>query len=407
MFSFLGVGFYDSQRNEIHFKHLREAMKTIPEMRVSIDERRSYAVKCFIEDQLIYISDLENNKTETIKLSEKYRKKQIKSILYAPLNIGGSVIGVITIQSEKANAYDDKAIEIFKSMSNYIAIALNNASQKDLLMNTASELRNTLNDLREAQNYIVQTEKFAALGSLIAGVAHEINTPLGTSITLGSFIADQHKSLWANVEENNLTKKALDNYLSAVEVALNGLDKNLSKTAEIVNSFKLVAVDQSRLDLRKFNIFEYVNDILIAYRSKYKNTGHEIHLICNENWVIQSYPGIFAHIISHLLMNSIDHGFKNGDKGKIEIIFEMQEGMLHMCFRDNGAGIPGHVLEHVFEPFFSTSKSLGSIGLGLHAIYNMVTQALLGTIDIKNNEGGGVCVDIYTPTPLIQETSPR
>lgn len=142
-------------------------------------------------------------------------------------------------------------------------------------------------------------------------MAHEINTPLGTSITLGSFIADEHNSLWSYVEENNLTKSALDNYLAEVQEALNGLDKNLHKTADIVSSFKLVAVDQSTLKIRRFNVHEYINDILRAYRSKYINTSHNIILNCEEGLEIESYPGIFfAHIISNLLINSLEHGLK-------------------------------------------------------------------------------------------------
>ncbi len=380
---FLGIGMLNEEEDAIGFIHLKETEIDLPQSIIYMDDERSFAAKCLKSGDMLYIPDVSIVETETIRLGEEQSPKMMVSILYSPLYISKKVIGVLTIQSDKPNAYSEADIEIFRGISNYVAIAINNANQKTLLLKTAQELRSTLKNLKDTQDYLIQTEKFAALGNLIAGVAHEINTPLGTSITLGSFIADEHNSLWSYVEENNLTKSALDNYLAEVQEALNGLDKNLHKTADIVSSFKLVAVDQSTLKMRRFNVHEYINDILRAYRSKYINTSHNIILNCEEGLEIESYPGIFAHIISNLLINSLEHGLKNVENGQIIITFKKQSNQLHMSFCDNGEGIPNEDLELVFDPFYSTSKSSGSIGLGLHVVHNMVTQVLDGSVSIR------------------------
>lgn len=393
---FLGIGLYDSDLQSIQFIHLKERSEDFPMQSISLNDSRSYAVKCFESGKTLYVPSVDSNEANLIRFGNALSSFKANTVLYTPLLISSNTIGVITIQSDSADAYSKADIDFFVSISNFIAIAVHNAYQQKKLTQTSLELSNTLKELQDTQTQLIQAEKFASLGSLIAGVAHEINTPLGTSITLSSYITEEHDRLQSNIEHNKLTKSDLDCYMTTTKEAIDGLHKNLNRTADIVNSFKMVAIDQSTLNIRRFNVFDYVNDILLAYRSKYANTNHKIRFDCDKDLEIESYPGIFAHIISHLLANSLDHAFSDTDKGHIIITITAEDDQLHLQFCDNGSGISDENLNRVFDPFFSTGKSSGNIGLGLHTIHNMVTQLLKGTIRINSNANEGVCVDIFT-----------
>ena len=397
---FLGIGLYDSELENIQFIHLKERSKDFPMESIPLNDKRSYAVKCFESGKTLYIPNLSAKKADVIRFGHGVSSLASNTVLYAPLLISNSTVGVITIQSSLTDAYDASDIDFFESISNFIAIAVHNAYQKKKLTQTSTELSETLKELRDTQSHLIQAEKFASLGSLIAGVAHEINTPLGTSITLSSYISGEHSRVQTYIDQNKLTKTVLDNYMLTTTEAIERLYKNLKRTADIVNSFKMVAIDQSTLDIRRFNVFDYINDILLAYRSKYVNTNHQIHFTCDKELEIESYPGIFAHIISHLLVNALDHAFSHTDEGQIHIEIAVEAGQLHLQFRDNGTGIAQEHLQRVFDPFFSTSKTSGNIGLGLHTIHNMVTQLLKGNIQISSKPNEGVCVDIFTHVQL-------
>lgn len=250
-------------------------------------------------------------------------------------------------------------------------------------------LEQSLDNLKETQDQLIQSEKFAALGELVAGVAHEINTPLGISITLGTFIQSKHDQLERSFKSGTLNKQEMTDYIESLHESLHVMVNSLNRSAEIIASFKNVAVEQSTLDLRKFNVYNYVNDVLLNLKPKLKKTMHTIVFNCDEALEISSYPGAFSHILTNFVVNSLIHGFENTDNGQIQIdIFKMDD-QVHLIYSDNGLGISNDIKDKIFDPFFTTKKGSGSTGLGLHIIHNIVTQVLNGSIHLESNNTSG------------------
>lgn len=259
------------------------------------------------------------------------------------------------------------------------------------------QLEQSLDHLKETQEQLIQSEKFAALGELVAGVAHEINTPLGIGITLATFIQDKHRHLIRAFEANTLSKNELNEYNEAVNEAIDVMVNSLNRSAEIIGSFKNVAGEQSVLELRTFNVKKYFDDVLQNLKPRLKKTHHCIELICDPEIEIYHYPGVFSHILTNFIVNSLTHAFEEGVTGHIQINFQQRGEECTLIYTDDGAGIADEHLPHVFDPFYTTKKGQGSTGLGLHIIYNIVTQNLNGQIQLKTEKNGGVEFKIHFP----------
>lgn len=261
-------------------------------------------------------------------------------------------------------------------------------------------LENSVLELKETQEQLIQSEKFAALGELVAGVAHEINTPLGIGITLGTFIENKHVILKKHFEENTLTRLEMTEYFDSVSESLAVMVNSLNRSAEIVASFKTVAVEQSSLDLRRFNVSQYMNDVLINLKPKFKMTKHQLDVQCPPDLEIVSYPGAFSHILTNFIVNSLIHGFEHVESGHISIQLYKKDDKIHFIYSDDGNGIAPEIKDRVFNPFFTTKKGAGSTGLGLHIIHNIVTQVLGGTIQLESSPGHGCTFKLIFPEGL-------
>lgn len=255
----------------------------------------------------------------------------------------------------------------------------------------------SLEELRLTQEQLIQSEKLAALGELVAGVAHEINTPLGVGITLTSFLKEKIELLNTLYDENHLTKTELADYLRSSTEAIGVMDSSLNRAAEIVTSFKTVAVEQATLEVHSFNLKQYIEDVLLNLKPKLKTTQHSIRLVCEEGLEVVSYPGAISHILTNLIVNTLIHGFDGIEAGRISIIVEKTESTLHLIYSDDGLGIPKELQSKVFNPFFTTQRVKGGTGLGLHIVHNMVTQVLGGRIQLSSSPGNGVEFSIYFP----------
>ena len=270
------------------------------------------------------------------------------------------------------------------------------------------QLENSLEHLESTQEQLIQSEKFAALGELVAGVAHEINTPLGIGITLATFVEDKHARMSKLFEAGTLSKGDLLDYNDALTEALSVMVSSLNRSAEIISSFKNVAGEQSALELRYFNVREYFEDVLQNLRPKLKKTAHEINLICDPELVIYHYPGVFSHILTNFIINSLTHGFTEQTAGHMTIEIYKKDDHAVLVYRDDGVGITDQHLTHVFDPFYTTKKGQGSTGLGLHIVHNIVTQNLHGAIHLVTAANEGVCFTIEFPLvepELTSETS--
>lgn len=266
--------------------------------------------------------------------------------------------------------------------------------QTVVLQEMNEELTKTLKDLQATQKQLIESEKMAALGSLVAGVAHEINTPLGVGVTAASTL-DQETELFVEACKTGLTRATLKDYIHTAKQSSKLILSNLTRAADLVYSFKQVAVDQTTSEKRDFNLKTYLKAVLRSlgpqlsrYTVEIKG-GDTIHL--------HSYPGAFSQVITNLVMNSLTHAYDKGQTGNLQ--FEYQQNQTHaiMSYSDDGCGIQAEHLEKIFDPFFTTARHQGGTGLGLHIVYNLVTQKLGGTISCESQVGQGTKFSLHLP----------
>ena len=275
--------------------------------------------------------------------------------------------------------------------------------QRTMALKAANnELIQTLEKLHQFQRQMVQNEKMASLGDMVAGVAHEVNTPIGLGVTASTMMLDRLSDMRKAFEDKTLKASSLSKFIAEGEENLNIIYRNLNRAAELISSFKQVAVDQSSENNRVFSFAKLMDEILISMRPKLKKVKHQINVNCAENLVVESKAGPINQIMINLIMNSIIHGFEDIEKGQIDIIIEsVDDTKVSIKFKDNGKGIPEHLRKRIFDPFVTTKRGQGGSGLGLHLVYNLVTQALNGSVSIVSEEGQGVEFSILFPVKMM------
>ena len=265
-----------------------------------------------------------------------------------------------------------------------------------------SELIQTLEKLHQFQRQMVQNEKMASLGDMVAGVAHEVNTPIGLGVTASTMMLDRLADMRKAFEDKTLKASSLSKFIAEGEENLNIIYRNLNRAAELISSFKQVAVDQSSENNRVFSFAKLMDEILMSMRPKLKKVKHQINVHCADNLLVESKAGPINQIIINLIMNSIIHGFEDMEKGQIDITIEsVDDAKVSIEFKDNGKGIPEHLRKRIFDPFVTTKRGQGGSGLGMHLVYNLVTQALNGSISIVSEEGRGVQFRILFPVKKV------
>jgi signal transduction histidine kinase len=262
-----------------------------------------------------------------------------------------------------------------------------------------AELERSLDTLKKAQKHLVESEKMVSLGRLVAGVAHEVNTPVGVSVTAASYLSEKTQFLYDRMQTDSISPNEVEKYLSTAREASELILTNLRRASDLIRSFKQVAVDQSAEEKRKFNVKTYIDELLLSIRPKYKKTKHAITVQCPDDLEINSYPGAFAQIMTNLIMNSLIHGFEEIEAGHIDIHVTADENRIQIIYKDDGKGMDQDTVQKVFEPFFTTKRSHGGTGLGMHLVYNLVTQTMGGLIECYSNPGRGVEFRISFPFP--------
>ena len=275
-------------------------------------------------------------------------------------------------------------------------VEMNNELER-LVTRRTEKLEKSLKDLQKAQDELIETEKLAALGNLVAGVAHEINTPMGITYTNITYINEKLHDLDDMYKENKLSKSFFEENLSTIIEALSGAIYNIERSSKLIKSFKNVAVDQIVEEKRDFNIIEYLNEIIMSIRPTFKGTNFEIHFDPSGELYINSYPGIFLQIINNLINNSIQHGFEGREKGNINISVQKKGDKIELNYSDDGVGMEIEQLSKIFEPFFTTKRGRGGAGLGMNIVYNLVTKKLEGVISCKSNKNRGTNFNITFP----------
>ena len=276
-------------------------------------------------------------------------------------------------------------------------------ASRSILETKSDDLEQAIHELKMTQDQLVEADKMSALGTLVAGVAHEINTPVGTSITLASTLADETADLAKSMAQGQLKRSAFKAYLDLAVESTSLMLTNLYRAGELVQSFKQVAVDQTSLECRTFNIKSYIEEIVISLSPHLKNTSHCLSVRGDEQLEIKSYPGAIAQIITNFMTNSLLHAFEPEDSGQMEIFVETADDRFLITYKDNGCGIPPENLSKVFNPFFTTGRHRGGTGLGLHIVYNLVTQTLRGQIEVDSEQGQGSQFKIALPLDISPE----
>jgi C4-dicarboxylate-specific signal transduction histidine kinase len=265
------------------------------------------------------------------------------------------------------------------------------------------DLHEAMKDLKEAQGQLVESEKMASLGGLVAGVAHEINTPVGVGVTAASHLSEATRNFQADYANGNMKRRDLEKFVETAAHSTEIISGNLHRASELIRSFKQVAVDQSSDDRRTFKAREYLDEIVNSLKPRLKKTKHQIIINCDDSLVIDSFPGAWSQILTNLIMNSVIHAFDEDDSGVISVDMATDKKGVMLCYSDDGKGMPEDLVARVFEPFFTTKRGAGGSGLGMHILFNLVTAKLGGVVECTSEVGKGTTFTIATPLPKGQK----
>jgi signal transduction histidine kinase len=331
--------------------------------------------------------------------------------LGVPLKSNDRTVGVLAVQSyDEQVTYADEDKNLLTFVAAQVSVAIQRRRDKlalqqahneledrvhertAALKQSNNELRAAMDKLGTAQAHLLEAEKMASLGNLVAGIAHEINTPLGVALTAASHAESQMSILHEGLSDEDRLCRHATKARNATGMVLG----NLRRATELVSSFKQVAADQSTSDRRQFDVEQYLTEILNSLHPKIKRSGHRISMDCPENIVIDGYPSALYQIVSNLIMNSLIHAFDADDSGQIAIQVTPGESDILLVYRDNGRGLEETEKQHIFEPFFTTRRGKGGTGLGMNIVFNNVTQ-LGGIIETTSTPGQGVTFNINIP----------
>jgi len=389
----------------------------------STSEARKRAIVSVIPDLMfnvsgdgIYLGQINNeNALESLNPDFDEIGKHLSQILPPEVSDRHLFYMQQALNTKKIQVYEQKVLIDGKSQDEEVRIVVSGINEvlfvvRDIsdrkqaelaLYQKNAELAAALDELKATQKQLVESEKYASLGSMVAGIAHEVNTPLGSSLMAASILDNATKSFQESFDLGELKKSSLRAYLEKAKGSSEILIANLQRAGELIKNFKQVAVDQSSLELRHFQVKDYIESILMSLEPQIKLTPHKIKVISDRPITLRSYPGALSQVVTNLVMNSLTHAYHGLDKtGQLQFELTQQDDKAIVTYTDDGQGIPAENLAKIFEPFFTTARDRGGSGLGLHIIYNLVTQNLKGTIICESAVGLGTKFIITLPISL-------
>lgn len=263
-------------------------------------------------------------------------------------------------------------------------------------------------DIARARESLERSERLAALGGLVAGIAHEVNTPVGVATTSASYLIREVQELRALVSAKKLTASRMQEFLGNAEEAAQLTLSNCDRAAQIITSFKQVAVDQTGGERRRFLLAEYIDEVLTSLRPRLKREPHVVEVDCPADLELLTDPGALSHGLTNLMVNALVHAFEPGRKGCIRIVARLlDDGDVKLVFSDNGKGIPPELHDQVFDPFFTTRRGAGGSGLGLHILHKAVTGALRGRLRLLSDQGKGTAFVMTFPRVLAHDAAEK
>ena len=313
--------------------------------------------------------------------------------LFFPLVIGERMIGVMSVESLRANAFGQREFLIFRSLCAYAAIGLDNAQ--------------TYQQLQTTQKQLVYNEKMASLGSLVAGVAHELNTPIGNGLLLASSLNEKSSDIAQKYKDNTMRRSDLVDYLDECQRGSYLIFRSFQTAADLVMSFKQVSVDQTNAQRRVFDLHKLLSDIVATMRNQFINKGVAVELSVPSAISMDSYPGSLGQVVMNLMQNALMHGFEGRSHGTLAISAgPIKKNHVMLRFTDDGVGIPPENLEKIFDPFFTTKLGRGGNGLGLSISYNIIKSVLDGDVTVKSRLGHGTTFSLILPVVVATTVNP-
>jgi len=341
------------------------------------------------------------------------------SLLAAQVRLGGEIWGMLFVEHDgEPRSWSLEEEQFAGSVSDFVSLQLEDDRRRtaegevrrmnsDLeqrvhkrtqeLQASYHELQEAMTELRDAQSQLVQSEKMAALGDMVAGIAHEINTPIGIAVTAASHFETRTRDIATKLGANQMKRSDLDQYTKLSEETARMLLVNLERAADLVQSFKKVAVDQSSEARRIFNLKRYTEDVLLSLGPRMKKTRLEVVMNCPDDIEVNSYPGAYAQILTNLIVNSIMHAYEPDQAGTLRLDFRQEGSRVYFDYRDDGKGIEDAILGRIFDPFFTTKRGSGGSGLGLHILYNIVSGTLNGSVEVFSTVGAGTHFRLSMP----------
>ncbi|WP_245930671.1 sensor histidine kinase [Methylobacterium radiodurans] len=257
-----------------------------------------------------------------------------------------------------------------------------------------------LTELRRTQDDLIRAEKLASLGQLVAGVSHEISTPLGIALTTATQVEADSASFEQLVEDNRLSRSRLLHYAGRMREGSRLVTANLMRASNLIHSFKQVAVDQLLEERREIDLGAWIEDLLRSLRALTRPGRHEILAACPPSAVLDTYPGLLAQVLTNAIKNAIDHGLRDRQGGRVTVTVTPEPERMTIEIADDGVGIEPDHLGRVFDPFFTTARSRGGTGLGLHIVHNLVVSRLGGSVALRSEPGRGTVLRLQLPRRL-------
>lgn len=281
---------------------------------------------------------------------------------------------------------------------------LNTALEERIAQRT-QKLSETIEHLQTAQARLVQSEKLASLGSLVAGVAHELNTPIGNGMMSVSTLEERLRAFREKLAAG-LRKSDLDAFVSQVETATDIAMRNLRRASELVTSFKQVAVDQTSSQRRQFDLAAVLHEVVLTLQPAFKHTPIRVMVDVPAGIEMNAYPGPLGQVVTNLIQNALIHAFADRDSGVVELTGQLRpDGLVEIRVQDDGVGIPVEMMDRIFDPFFTTRLGKGGSGLGLHIAHNIITVMMGGQLSVQNRDTGGVLFKIVCPVQAPQSSA--
>lgn len=323
---------------------------------------------------------------QDVSKNHNYETRAQKTNIDEINQLAGS-LNIMLARTQKQIERHEKDKQEIKQLNQSLEEKVN---QRTIALREANqELLNTLERMHQYQNQIVENEKMASLGQMVAGVAHEVNTPIGLGITGSTLLRDKLAEINTLFEQKTLTSAHLKRFINDGIENLDLIYRNLNRAAELVSSFKKVAVNQDGEMTSLVNLHNLLSDVVLSMRSEIEYRSPKVNINCSHDISIETKSGPLQQILQQLLSNSVIHAFTDNQNNEITFDVERNESSLVIHYFDNGVGVDKSIKKRIFDPFVTTKRGEGGSGLGMHLVYNLVTQALGGSIiyDELSNEG--------------------